>query len=198
MKTSNIQTSHPFAIIAGWVDPVLGSDNPATTVDPDIENASGADLTAGTVVIVNASGQITTTTTAGYAGIVGVVIDDIDNGDFGAVAFGGPVDLVNVTSSVTAGDYGETSATPGSSDGVGATRTPGSFVQFTSSGTTPSGTLLTGGGGSVATAVDASMVPYYIPVDETFTVPLYKQALFSEAIEVDGALVVNGLLLGVD
>lgn len=49
-----------------------------------------------------------------------------------------------------------------------------------------------GAGGS------GGLVPYYIPVDETFTVPLYKQALFSEPIEVDGALVVNGLLIGVD
>lgn len=44
----------------------------------------------------------------------------------------------------------------------------------------------------------AALVPYYIPVDGAFEVPLYRQALFAEAIEVDGALVVNGLLMGVD
>lgn len=42
------------------------------------------------------------------------------------------------------------------------------------------------------------MVPYYIAAGDIFTVPLYKQALFAEAIEADGALVVNGLLMGVD
>lgn len=43
-----------------------------------------------------------------------------------------------------------------------------------------------------------AMVPYYIATDDTFTVPLYKQALFSTPIEIDGALVVNGVLIGVD
>lgn len=43
-----------------------------------------------------------------------------------------------------------------------------------------------------------SMVPYYIPPSTTFEVPLYSQALFKDIIEVDGLLVVNGRLLGVD
>lgn len=54
------------------------------------------------------------------------------------------------------------------------------------------------GGVAWGTSGAAAMVPYYIPVDTTFTVPLYRQALFYEPIEVDGALVVNGLLQGVD
>jgi hypothetical protein len=54
------------------------------------------------------------------------------------------------------------------------------------------------GDGTWGTAAAGAMVPYYIAVGDTFTVPLYRQALFSEPIEVDGALVVNGLLIGVD
>lgn len=49
-----------------------------------------------------------------------------------------------------------------------------------------------------ASILGGSLVPYYIPVDDTYTVPLYRQALFAEPIEVDGALVVNGILIGVD
>lgn len=48
-----------------------------------------------------------------------------------------------------------------------------------------------------ATATDA-MVPYYIPAGTEFTVPIYKQALFSDTIEVDGILTVLGRLNGVD
>lgn len=42
------------------------------------------------------------------------------------------------------------------------------------------------------------LTPYYIPSGETFTVPVNKQALFSETIINDGTLVVDGLLLEVD
>lgn len=47
-------------------------------------------------------------------------------------------------------------------------------------------------------SVSGGMVPYYIAPGDTFTVPLYKQAPFAEPIEVDGALVVLGVLVGVD
>ena len=39
------------------------------------------------------------------------------------------------------------------------------------------------------------MVPYFIPEDETFTVPVYKQGLFSITIDVEGMLVVDGILI---
>ena len=45
---------------------------------------------------------------------------------------------------------------------------------------------LTGAGG---------MVPYFIPEDETFTVPVNKQGLFSITIDVEGLLVVDGMLI---
>lgn len=53
--------------------------------------------------------------------------------------------------------------------------------------------------GIVATpAATGGMVPYWIPEDETFTVPLYKQALFSETIDGPGTLDVIGMLIEVD
>lgn len=42
------------------------------------------------------------------------------------------------------------------------------------------------------------MVPYYIGVNETFYVPLYKQALFAMEIQVDGMLEIDGFLIEVD
>lgn len=48
-----------------------------------------------------------------------------------------------------------------------------------------------GGGGG-----DGQM-PYYIPSGETYTIPLYKQGLFSVPITIDGDLVVNGILVQV-
>jgi hypothetical protein len=41
------------------------------------------------------------------------------------------------------------------------------------------------------------MTPYYIPALESFHVPLYKQALFTYPIVVDGTLVLDGMLIGV-
>lgn len=42
------------------------------------------------------------------------------------------------------------------------------------------------------------MVPYFIGPGETFTVPIYKQALFSMNIDNTGDLVVDGFLIEVD
>jgi hypothetical protein len=42
------------------------------------------------------------------------------------------------------------------------------------------------------------MVPYFIASTETFTVPLFKQALFNMIIDNEGMLVVDGFLLEVD
>ncbi len=41
-------------------------------------------------------------------------------------------------------------------------------------------------------------VPYFIPSGETFTVPLYSQALFTIPIDVEGILDVEGYLIEVD
>ena len=39
--------------------------------------------------------------------------------------------------------------------------------------------------------------PYYVPSTETFHVAVNRQVLFSHAITVDGALLVDGMLIGV-
>jgi hypothetical protein len=51
---------------------------------------------------------------------------------------------------------------------------------------------------SPAVAAEAGMVPYYIAAGDTFTVPEFKQAPFAITIEVDGTLVVDGVLVEVD
>lgn len=43
-------------------------------------------------------------------------------------------------------------------------------------------------------ALPSDMVPYFIASDETYTVPLYKQALFAMPIDVAGFLIVDGFL----
>lgn len=42
------------------------------------------------------------------------------------------------------------------------------------------------------------MVPYFIAAGEKFTVPLYKQALFSMNIDNEGTLEIDGFLIEVD
>lgn len=46
-------------------------------------------------------------------------------------------------------------------------------------------------------AAGGDMVPYLIPENTVFTVPINKQALFSMTIDVEGILVVNGFLIQV-
>jgi hypothetical protein len=94
--------------------------------------------------------------------------------------------------------HGDGTWAPGDSidvrdEGASLTTAPSS-IDFVGEGVTATAV----GGAVTVTIPSGGLVPYYIPVDDTFTVPLYRQALFSEPIEVDGALVVNGLLIGVD
>lgn len=42
------------------------------------------------------------------------------------------------------------------------------------------------------------MVPYFIPADESFTVPANKQGLFTITIDAEGPLIVDGMLIMVD
>ncbi len=44
----------------------------------------------------------------------------------------------------------------------------------------------------------SAAVPYFIPAGETFTVPLYKQALFSMNIDNEGTVDIEGFLIEVD
>lgn len=44
---------------------------------------------------------------------------------------------------------------------------------------------------------DGGAAPYFIPAGEVYTVPVNKQVLFAEDINVEGGLVVDGHLLEV-
>lgn len=78
-------------------------------------------------------------------------------------------------------------------DGI-TTVSPASEVNFTSGAT-----VTDLGGGIAGVAIGGGgITPYYIAPGDTFTVPLYKQSLYTHAITVDGAIVVDGILLFVD
>lgn len=133
-------SSHAEAVNRGWVDPAGTTLGENGSVAGEYENNEGSTLVAGTVVKLQTDGTVATTTTAQSTGIIGVVIDDIDDGELGPVAFFGPVNLVNVTAAVTAGHYAETTTTAGAATG-NATPREGSFGIFTSSSASPSAFL---------------------------------------------------------
>jgi len=61
------------------------------------------------------------------------------------------------------------------------------------------GKLLGDSGVSISSlTAGGSMMPYFIPGDETFTIPVNRQGLFAMTIEVEGMLVVDGMLIQVD
>lgn len=61
-------------------------------------------------------------------------------------------------------------------------------------------TLTTDGAGNLSwsgSASDGGLMPFYIPSGQTYTIPQYKQGLFTIPITIDGDLVVNGILVQV-
>lgn len=64
-----------------------------------------------------------------------------------------------------------------------------------------SGQVITTDGNGVLSFSTASsggsLMPYFIPSGETYTIDLYKQGLFSLPIEIAGTLEVNGILVEV-
>lgn len=198
MKESYLTRRRSADVVNGLVDP---SASRSLSWIEEMLNDSGDDILEGAVVVVLDDGTIENADTLNDPRPTGVALDDIGDGETGQVCFGGPVDLVLVTASITAGEYGQTSTTPG--EAQVATTPANAFCMFTASGTTPTAFLWGGRGGGAGSGSDppntgGDMVPYYIASGDSFTVPLYKQGLFSEPIENDGGLVVNGILLGVD
>jgi hypothetical protein len=160
------------------------------------DNGSVVDI--GEVIIIQTDGTIADTTTPQDTRPVGIVQRSTDDGFIAPVLFAGYVLQVNTTGTVNEGDYLETSASAGLAQ-ANASRRTGSFAVALGDGPNPPALMFGIPDSSDSAVVSGDgLVPYYIPVGETFTVPLYRQALFSEAIENDGALIVNGLLLGVD
>jgi hypothetical protein len=107
-------------------------------------NSDAIDLVEGDVVVVQDDGTVIRTTIAEDPRPKGVVLDDIAVGEGGPVQFVGPVDVVNLTASGTAGEYIQTSTTAGQAD---ATTDKGAqaFGYLTSSGTSPSAFLFGSG-----------------------------------------------------
>ncbi len=101
-------------------------------------NNSGVDLIYGDVVVVDSSADlaVTTTTMAQDTRPVGIVLASIGAGGTGPVQTGGVVQFVNVTASVTRGEFAETSGTAKAAQ-QSATRHSGSFGIFLEAGTSP-------------------------------------------------------------
>jgi hypothetical protein len=133
-------------------------------------NKSGGSVIAGDVVVVDTANNdaFTTTTTAGFTGTVGIAQEAIANNAVGKVLFAGYAALINVSASVTRGNYGETHTVAKQAADTGAARSSGTFVQFWTGGTTPDGYVWqsdlgagSGGGGTPATNA-ASLIYAYL------------------------------------
>lgn len=127
-----------------------------------LTNKSGGGVVAGDVVIIDTANDTAfTTTTTGQAEVsVGIAQETIANNGTGRVLTHGYAALVNVPASVTRGHYIETHTVAKQATGS-ATRRAGSFGQFFTGGTTPTGWLwgqtdqtASGGSGTVTTVKD--------------------------------------------
>lgn len=108
-----------------------------------LTNKSGGAVALGDVVIIDTTNDtaFTTTTTAGYTGHVGVAQESIANNAAGRVQVQGYTSLINVSASVTRGDYAKTHTVAKQAVSVGSSRATGAFCQFLTGGTTPAAAL---------------------------------------------------------
>lgn len=146
MRTSAVapEGQHAAAIHHGWAKAAgLAMDDETESIE--YENDEPTAMQEGDVVVLKSNNKLGFTTTISDERPTGVVQDDIDPGDFGPVIWWGPVDQVNTTGSVTAGNFGRTSTTGGQAEEI--TPATGAFIYFTSSGTNPSGFMFGIGGG---------------------------------------------------
>lgn len=144
MKPTSVEGigSHGEAIQRGWVAP---SNSGQTSWVESLDNNSGTNIVEGNVVVVLSDGTIQLADTVNEARPTGVALDDIDDGASGLVCFGGPVEMVITTGSVTAGDYGQTSTTPGEAQAASGPAT--AFCMFIGTGDDPPAFLWGGRGG---------------------------------------------------
>lgn len=148
MKTTNLTRQRSADIQRGLVHP-----SAARSLSWIEECTADGDITEGAVVVVQSDGTVALADTAQDPRPTGVALDDMDDGEEGQVCFGGPVDLVLVTASVTAGNYAETSTTPG--EAAETTDSAAAFGYFTSSGTTPSAFVRPGRGGGLVPFIES-------------------------------------------
>ena len=110
------------------------------TVTAILANGSGGNLNKGDVVIVDAVMGLafTTTTTVGFAdGVIGVLLENIDDEEMGKVATGGYVPQINLSSAASLGDFIKTHSVAGQGVPHATPRIEGDFAQALGTGTTP-------------------------------------------------------------
>jgi hypothetical protein len=139
-------------------------------------NNSGGDLPKGAVVVVDDTldDAVTTTTTAADTRIVGVLAEDIADGDIGPVIFNGPAELVITIDPVARGQYLQTSTTPGVAEAVDD-RGEGTFAVATTRPGVPdftSDAAVTESVGSVAAL--ALNMPPAIPAGRVLLMALWR------------------------
>lgn len=133
-----------------------------------LTNKSGGSVAAGDVVVVDTSNDtaFTTTTTARSEVSLGVAQETIANNATGRVLTHGYAALVNVPASVTRGHYIETHTVAKQATGSSSRRS-GSFGQFLTGGTTPTGWLWgstdqTGSGTSLTGMIPIVLAPGFL------------------------------------
>jgi hypothetical protein len=119
---------------------IAGLGTPATIV-ATLTNKSGGGVIAGDVVILDSGNNdaFTTTTSAASVAKVGIAAATIANNAAGLVVVGGYVALVNVTASVSRGDFLFTSTTVKKASA--ASFGTGAFGVVTKVGTTPTAVI---------------------------------------------------------
>jgi hypothetical protein len=125
-----------------------------------LTNKSGGSVAKGDTVIVDTSNDeaFTTSTAGAVTGGVGIVEDaTIANNAAGRVVVEGYASLVNVSASVTRGQYGKTH-TVAKQAVASATRVAGTFCQFLTGGTTPSARIFPPDLGAAAGNVAADAI----------------------------------------
>lgn len=123
-----------------WIDEVLSSLlYTVRQAEPQLTNKSGAGVIAGDLVKVDMANDssFTTTTTASQSAVFGVAMETIANNATGRVRLIGKV-TINITGTVTRGDYLEssTSAKLAKSAGTGKTSATFAIALTTASGGT--------------------------------------------------------------
>ncbi len=111
----------------------------------NLANDSGSTITQGLVVVAdpNSNYSIKLSSAASQTNVLGVAIEEIQNGYWGNIAFCGRFNII-VAGTVNRGDFLETSETPGVAQSQGQTASKGAFA-----------IALEGNSGGVGTSVNA-------------------------------------------
>jgi len=145
-----------------------------------------------TAAITLTLGAITPTSVASTGTVTGTNLSGTNTGN----------QTITLTGAVTGSGTGSFATTyngvvPLLKGGTGQTTANSSLNALLPSQASNTGKVLSTDGSNTSWVDNEGFVPYYIPVSTTFTVPLYKQALFSIPIINDGTIIVDGYLVGV-